>query len=662
MHYIVLILALGSAAAITECPEGSQFSSGECVPCKPGYYSFTRKRNLTRICLPCPVGTSQPAFGAVAVDVCRPCWPGTFASEEASTACKPCPIGTWSFFGAHKCDTCPPGTTILADGAGCKACPIGWYSTTTNSVRCTQCPFLTTTSGEGATSPASCKPCSGGRSCRKCWTNSYFDDYKPYRIPGEDPTSTLMCRQCPSGTDNRRSRAISSASQCQPCPKGWYSDSLRGPSVCQPCKNGRSTAAPGGMYCRKDGQACPADTYETSKGDCRFCDRGYRFVPKKQICEKCAIDELSKGGLSTECYKCPNNLVPDLIYPRCVCEMGHEQRGNRCVPCARGYFNDSPYGLVPCKECYNGIAPREGTARCQPCPLGLVPNAERTMCIECPPGLMPNILREFERGKDNGHSYCVLPQTRCAMTEQRFVAYDNSFTFCGIQYCSRNSEQSDVGVNCKACDKGNRLHRTDSRCIPCPKESISDGGLVKRCTPCRNGNASVGDGDECGCYGSHRINYGMQDGVCKKCPEGQFSNIIEDVCKPCGTAQIITRTRCRFCPPYRVPSEDQTKCVACPTGTIPNRAYHADKCLWCVGMVSFWQYFYLGCCTIQSLYCKRMSTQAYTVNMNTCTRSYLLIWATYLTRILDSSVCLHDLNRCIYQYYRTRKIHPVKVP
>lgn len=584
MLIISFSIALAIAAAALKCPDGTTDKNGTCIQCAPGYYRQASRKNDERPkeCLACPPGTSQSAFGAVAVDLCRPCIPGTYAPNEASVECKKCPDDTTSSFGAKTCFSCEAGSIVSPNGAGCEPCQSGTFSSERNSFECTTCPYLTATDGVGATSISDCKPCTGGPNCRRCGPSAYYENYNNPENAIESDYSWLVCRECPSGTFYNGTKAITSDSQCRPCPVGTFRNVAEYSSDCKPCKDGRSTAAPGGMFCRHDGEPCPSDTYKADDGNCKFCDRGYRFVPDKNTCEKCPRGFISVGGLTTVCRKCPSNMRPDVDQRVCVCAAGKYLAGNRCISCPKGTETGVAYTLFrSCFPCTGGVAPREGSAVCKPCPLGLIPNENSTACAECPKGLMPNILDE----SDSGNTQCVVPQTRCPpLTRRTTVGAGYSFFGCEDISCTRESDESDLGVTCKGCEPGYYLAENGRGCKRCSPHSVSDGGLATWCTKCTAGRVadfSRGVGSTCVCSGFSRMGYGMQGGVCKKCPPGTYSDFEDEICLQCPSGTIIDadQTKCQKCPSYQVPNNGNTGCVPCPEGTMPNRRSGADKCL-----------------------------------------------------------------------------------
>lgn len=585
---IFLVASIATTAAVAseiECSEGTVEQGGVCVPCKPGSYwkrppQYGDPKAAT--CRKCPPGTRQSAFGAQGPDLCHYCFPGTYAPKWGSTKCETCPSGTSSYYGWSKCGTCDPGSYFWPRDFGCMLCPIGYYSTEKNAVKCTKCPYLTTTKEKGASSINDCKPCTNGPACQKCRPSEYYQYYNPDKIPDSD-VWWPPCRRCPSGTFHKGGGGISSEDQCQPCPAGTVRSAAGSSGTCMPCKGGKTTSAPGGMFCRRPDNPCPADTYEADDGNCKFCDRGYKFTPATRSCEKCPAEHVSSGGIRTKCFRCPGDLRPDRNQMFCVCGLGTYRMGMQCIPCPVGTFMDNPdHSEKQCMKCSEKVASRKGSARCEPCPLGLVPNDNFTACVKCPKNLMPSIVDPSRYQYDLAwHTGCVSPQTRCPPASKRSTSYAgvNPFAGCSFIPCTRDSVESDLGVNCIGCKKGFVLRKFGNGCSRCAPDSVTDGGLATECKLCPDGKAAVGEGDICGCYGRYRLDYGMQDGVCKPCPTGTYSGLNDDVCKRCESNRIVDVGNCRKCPSYKVPNKNQTACELCPMGTKPNRRYGANKCV-----------------------------------------------------------------------------------
>lgn len=150
------------------CPAGTFLLSGQCAGC--------------------PVGTASSEVGAFHVNTCRPCGPGTYASDEGSSSCLACVSGTYQQdFAGAACLPCPIGTYQSESGAtGCRPCPPGWFGVSLGSSSCSPCDAGTAQPDSGRTV---CVPCNssqfssrGDAVCTACGSQV---------IPSDCPTVSL---------------------------------------------------------------------------------------------------------------------------------------------------------------------------------------------------------------------------------------------------------------------------------------------------------------------------------------------------------------------------------------------------------------------------------------------------------------------------------------
>jgi hypothetical protein len=136
------------------CPEGSVWTGSVCAKqansptekCPVNTYYDARVRK----CISCPAGTVYSGTGAMSVNKCKPCPPGsaTFMGK-AGWGCSLCPPGSYSWReGQRECTLCDKGTHQPKSGqteCNFNKCPRGTYGALEGSV--------------GATKPAPCKRC-----------------------------------------------------------------------------------------------------------------------------------------------------------------------------------------------------------------------------------------------------------------------------------------------------------------------------------------------------------------------------------------------------------------------------------------------------------------------------------------------------------------------
>ena len=131
------------------CPVGkydNSYSTAACEQCPAGRAQSLLGQTLEISCLFCDAMTYSSATGNAACSTC----PAGLYSGVGATECAPCPVGT--YLGASGCEQCPAGLTTRDAGAvsvsdcGCKAS----FYTGANGT-CTNCPYLSTTCDEAAT-------------------------------------------------------------------------------------------------------------------------------------------------------------------------------------------------------------------------------------------------------------------------------------------------------------------------------------------------------------------------------------------------------------------------------------------------------------------------------------------------------------------------------
>ena len=119
---------------------GSQFGT---APCPPGTVCPSRSSRPT----PAPKGFFAKRSGMAAG---IPCFPGTYAANNATIRCRNCPAGF----------SCEDDGTVLP-----VACPPGTYREATDGIACALCPEGTWTPSSGVSSRDLCEPCPSGLVC-----------------------------------------------------------------------------------------------------------------------------------------------------------------------------------------------------------------------------------------------------------------------------------------------------------------------------------------------------------------------------------------------------------------------------------------------------------------------------------------------------------------
>lgn len=365
---------------VTACTAGyySPSAETECLICPPGYYCGAKAFEPVA----CGVNTFNNQAGSTTSAACTAC-PSGFYSGGAMSYCEPCPAGyecstgiptlcltgTYSTEGMSTCSACqsgyacPKGSSSPTPSGS--LCPKGSYCETVSSAtKQTKCPAGKYGIAEGATSSADCIACPPGYVCRVG-----TDDFQKYPCPTGHycPASTVKPTQCPAGTYNPKTNAMSSAF-CITCPAGFFC----------PIETTTPTICPAGSYCPSGTAAgtdnlCPAGTYSgTKKGsrllsDClpctigHYCDEG--ATTPTPAAEGYYIPYMSAASINAA-KKCPPG------YP-CSGTGNYDYKG---FACDKGYY----------------CPPGTTTSNSNPCPAGTYSDRtdlwDASQCTVCPAG------------------------------------------------------------------------------------------------------------------------------------------------------------------------------------------------------------------------------------------------------------------------------------
>lgn len=259
------------------------------------------------------------------------------------------------------------------------------------------------------------------------------------------------------------------------------------------------------------------------------------------------------------CEDCPDGTRPNRRHTKC-----------EPVNCRDGQEFSSFY--LECRQCTGNevrrkitkkIEKHDGSFVCTPCTGRGVAQTNlvmpKTECRLCPPGkfihsgyegtCMPCPNGTTTRGK--GKRDCRHKVTGKCTQKNMFVGYEG---------------------DCNRCDMGSRYAKKVKRCIKCPPNSTSTGGLSTTCIKC--GPNEVVQGAECICVAGsvHR----KRDGKCVKCPRGSEYSVpgLEQYFPPyCSTCSVGSYSE----------TPGSMECKDCPAGssswtTKGKRCVRSPKC------------------------------------------------------------------------------------
>lgn len=395
---------LSDTRSCVACDAGKYGGGGfqrSCQDCWTGKYNPSAGQGSESACQQCPAGKYNPNTGSNSANACLSCPAGKillYAGASSDGECVSCATGTYSYSLANGvgCTACPAGKYNDEEGQiACKLCDAGTYGPTPGAkVACTQCGFGKYGFTNGASAESTCVLCAAGtytsitgaQLCTRCAPGKYAPTTGAMGCTecGRGTYSTATgwdkaCAQCAAGKYNPDS-AGSSLSFCRDCEAGKYGPSLA-QSACIPCLPGTFTGTAGNTVC---GQ-CLAGTYTLTTGtvQCQSCTTltncalGTEYTCVADAgsrCVACAVI-FACEYLTSKCFSSGSD-------PSCLCAVGFEMVGGKCVGCAAGKYkptqSNAPCATIAAPVCGRGQYLQPGSAyanaACVDCPA-LPPNA-----------------------------------------------------------------------------------------------------------------------------------------------------------------------------------------------------------------------------------------------------------------------------------------------
>lgn len=288
------------------------------------------------------------------------------------------------------------------------------------------------------------------------------------------------------------------------------------------------------LYFLLSAHACPRGSFRTpGSSECALCGPGTyqpamnstRCVPcapgnyhtihgaqSPHVCNSCPAGTFSSAG-SSSCTPCPEGSSSARASDRCVrCPKGtvilpwYDRFNNEsCETCSYGYTDED--NLLECKRCPHGTwAPPGSTSvnQCKRCPPGTTSNGydqcvgcgfgrifsqEFSECVSCPLGSKSKQLDDVgncvlcEPGQYGEGNQYELPD--CHRCPENTTTYASGARFCRRLNgpCPKGFLQTSSG-DCVRCNADERYDMELERCVPCPDNHGSVGGLPLQCAHC----------------------------------------------------------------------------------------------------------------------------------------------------------------------------------
>lgn len=518
-------------------------SDNLCGLCEAGSY---QDQDPGLDCIPCPPGTgsneedeANPIYSSMwtSIDECRTCRPGTYSKLQFGIRnCVPCPNGSIApKNGTEECMVCPSGSVSVDSGLRCAEevsegnnCPIG---TERNGFRCVPCPNGTV---RVKTVQKTCVRCRNGfvPSAKKtrcvCPSHKIIDK------------RTKKCIECPE----RSVRVNKTTCRCELPFINLRDRILR--CVC-PFHSRRK-----GLNCVACSERELAQSVKRRPGDCTLCRKDKIFNPATGKCDNCPTGTESPfGRIARKCRRCKPRFKRNGVF-KCGCPKGSIIRNNKCRKCPPGtasnrlngcddcfapFFSDVP-GLRFCKRCPKGQRHTTTGGRQKKCPSPCPANS-KTDGFEC------ECNSRFIEKRVNGK---LVACTRCPRGSKADVFHLNcvckkGFALLGkkCKKCPVGSFSSD-GLRCKQCDERSFSRgRGNPKCNKCRPGAFSllTGG--KKCIFCKKGSFITRKGN-CGrCKPGFRV----RNGRCVKCINSVSSGGDVGYCVPCRSGMVPNKNNSR---------------------------------------------------------------------------------------------------------------------
>lgn len=541
------------------CPAGKSSSSlnfsttaEDCSSCVPGKYKpelgvmacETRESVSIDECVllgtcpdKCP-SACAPLDGTLSV--CCRAFIDTAQDTCQSFSCLPCPNDTFAaFFGAAKCDKCPPdsisalGSTNRTDckcspgfegpdGGSCSKCAVGTFKKAAgaDAGSCVRCKAGTYAPGDASTACLLCDSgttsVAGSASCTAeqvlvqvildlAFNASYFQQIQSQyaeNIADVAGVSSLGIQVSnilnSSFTDSNR-RLLASTVQGIVVVWDILSPRFHLPALKASIKTALTTRL---------SEIGPAPRLQSLLESC-----GTGREPVGIACAQCPVGEYKSKADNSSCVACDNGTTTaaagSTSESECVCVAGYFMNASTsvCTPCPPGTFK--PLGSEPCIPCPKGMY-SPGTSAARP----------SAVCLFCP-------VDSYRSPVGSSAKEDCCPEGCVCDAGYNELGDDSARPFECVACASGYFKEAGGTGPCLLCGKGRFTNVTSgaTSCLICPTDTyndLSDGTSCKECPPF---TSTVADGGssimDCKCEFSPTLR-------CAGCPAGQYGIVDAD--------------------------------------------------------------------------------------------------------------------------------------
>ena len=339
-----------SACAAGTYKEASGNAIEDCLECK----DFSESVAGTISATGCLCARGYAADGS-ALDTCVECAKGKYKAASANAACDTCPVGSTTLADkAYDLSLCVAAAGFHKDGGAFEACAVGSFKSQEGDVACSPCPTHTTTLEEGAEASSQClciapkyqafgSACgcapgfyyvSASQTCEACPAGSFC-----LGTQSGGALATTTATTCPENTDSDAGAVSQAACACKP---GFYGLN----TACALCLAGSFKTATGPGPCDPCQSNATSGAGSTLANQC-LCNAG--FTETNAQCVQCAPNTFKDtlgGALCQNCTAFSASPAGSVSAAACVCDLGYSLTSGACAPCAAGSFGGTAMDAV----------------------------------------------------------------------------------------------------------------------------------------------------------------------------------------------------------------------------------------------------------------------------------------------------------------------------
>ncbi|EAR86282.2 zinc finger lsd1 subclass family protein (macronuclear) [Tetrahymena thermophila SB210] len=590
---------------VDKCSQGYSQVDTQCIKCADNCQNCQKINQCTQCqlnfylngttCQPCIPNCQE----CVNNTTCNQCINNYYYTQDTNICSLDCSDGYFKSIN-FQCIKCSNNCKVCKSENTCQTCNDNYYLTSDSLICIDQCPQGYSQIGAQCIKCAdNCLKCQIANECTQCLSSFYLDSQKcsPCISNCAECQDFNQCEKCKSDY----LYTLDKNTCDQHCPLGYFNQF--GTNECSKCINNcnicetqdKCQSCNDGFFLRSDYQDCVSNCQEgySQKGtqcikclsyciecdttqDCKKCQQGF-YLDVNKACQKCSVSNcISCQTNNQSCDICQQNYVFDSQTNQCL---------QKC-PENNYVYQDSNQGYF-CKQCISNCQQCSNSIECKQCkPSFYVDKQNNNTCSQCIENCI-NCNSNSNSCDECQQDYYFTPQlNKC--TKQCLIGYfptvdTGKRLVC--QQCDNNCDSCKSSSQCEQCSQSFYLRSDTFQCVDkCPNGySLIDTSCIKcvrncqncsdmntclqcrlgfylnndqQCVACQVKNCDVcqNTSNQCQVCALGFILSLDQSSCIEKCPEGQFSELINknQICSQCSQ-------NCSLC-------QDKVQCNQCIQG------------------------------------------------------------------------------------------------